>query len=108
MKKFLAFIAVIIVIYSVYIDLNFGTIPFTSQASAKIEKTTPLEKQATFKTTKVKPGETVLSIIEKINTSPLSISIERMVKDFEQLNNGMKPEEIQIGQVYKFPIYDNQ
>ncbi|MFK4997661.1 LysM peptidoglycan-binding domain-containing protein [Bacillus sp. N9] len=55
---------------------------------------------------KVKQGDTVLSIMEALSEQPLSVSIEQTVDDFIELNDGMKPDQIQIGQVYKFPLYD--
>ncbi|MGE8206231.1 hypothetical protein ACQKP0_17025 [Heyndrickxia sp. NPDC080065] len=107
MKKFLAFIAVIIVLYSVYIDINFGTIPSISHASEVKEKVKKQKVSVPYKTQKIKPGNTVLSIVESINKSPLKVSIDRVITDFKKLNNDIKPEEIQIGQIYKFPIYVN-
>ncbi|GIN85470.1 hypothetical protein J6TS2_18560 [Heyndrickxia sporothermodurans] len=106
MKKFLAFVTVIIVVYSVYIDLSFGTIPVITHASENMDKTVKIKKTTPFLNRKVKPGDTVLSIVENVNPSSTSISIEKIVKDFTKLNNGLKPEEIQIGQNYKFPIYE--
>ncbi|QQZ11471.1 hypothetical protein I5776_08135 [Heyndrickxia vini] len=105
LKKFLAFVAVIIIIYSVYIDINFGTIPAVSQVTVKSEKNVTIEKPAPYVNKKVIPGDTVLSIVEKINKSPLSIPIKQVIIDFKKFNHNITPEEIQIGQVYKFPIY---
>lgn len=106
MKKFLAFVTVIIVVYSVYIDLNFGTIPVITHASENMDKTVKIKNKSPYLNRKVKPGDTVLSIVENANPTSTSISIEKIVKDFTKLNNGLKPEEIQIGQNYKFPIYE--
>ncbi|MCI1593598.1 LysM peptidoglycan-binding domain-containing protein [Heyndrickxia oleronia] len=107
MKKILAFVAVIIVIYSIYIDLNFGTIPAISHASEVKENTKPstAKKPFSYKEIIIKPGDTVLSVVEEVNKIPLSVSIDKVINDFIQLNNGIKPEEIQIGQIYKIPLY---
>jgi hypothetical protein len=107
LKKILAFVAVIIVIYSIYIDLNFGTIPAISHASEVKENTKPstAKKSSSYKEIIIKPGDTVLSVVEGVNKIPLSVSIDKVINDFIQLNNGIQPEEIQIGQIYKIPLY---
>ncbi len=47
----------------------------------------------------------MLSILEARQQGALPVAIEQVVKDFERLNNGVKPEQIQIGESYNFPIY---
>ncbi len=106
MKKFVALVVAIIVLYSVYYDLKIGTIPSVTHASEvktpsknTTKPTTPYEKKI------VQPGDTVLTIVEQLQKGSLSVSMDKVITDFQKLNNGIKPEEIQIGQEYKFPIY---
>ncbi|WP_062104675.1 hypothetical protein [Bacillus niameyensis] len=104
MKRLIISIVSLVVIYSVYHDLTAGTIP----ASSAIVQTN-LEEQKTaldpFIELEIASGDTVISIMEERLAGPLPIPISQLVKDFERLNNGTKPEQIQIGKSYKFPIY---
>ncbi|KHD84832.1 hypothetical protein [Heyndrickxia ginsengihumi] len=108
MKKFLAFISAIIILYSVYYDMRVGTIPAASYPSQQtIENNNQTTTSQQVATVQVDPGDTVISIVEKLSsTSNGTISIEKISKDFSKLNNGIKPTDIQIGQIYKFPIYN--
>jgi hypothetical protein len=53
----------------------------------------------------VKAGDTVLTIAEKITNKPIPVSITQLIEDFQALNEGTTPEKIQIGKIYKFPVY---
>ncbi|KQL53530.1 hypothetical protein AN964_08495 [Heyndrickxia shackletonii] len=106
MKKFVALIVAIIVLYSVYYDLKIGTIPAATHASeVKTPQETTAKPTVPFQLKEVEPGETVLTIVEQLEKGPLSVPINKVIHDFQKLNNGIKPEEIQIGQEYKFPVY---
>ncbi|MGV3464829.1 MAG: hypothetical protein ACO1OT_05990 [Heyndrickxia sp.] len=106
MKKFVALVAAIIVLYSVYYDIKIGTIPAVSHAS-EVKKTPQKTTKPTtpYQLKMVQPGDTVLTVVEQLQKGTLSVSIEQVIHDFQKLNNGIKPEEIQIGQEYKFPVY---
>lgn len=103
MKKFLGLCLAALVIYTMYYDLHFGTLPqspkaHASQSSVKQEKTMP------SKEVDVQPGATVLSIVEHLNRKP-SVPIKQIVSDFEKLNPGVQANNITIGKTYNFPIY---
>ncbi|WP_160721721.1 hypothetical protein [Bacillus sp. USDA818B3_A] len=112
MKKLLGFVLALIVIYVIYYDLTTGTLPTSppQQADAKAEDTqasAPVDTDTGIPSfdAKVKPGETVISIVEhKINKS-LPVSIPELIEDFQTLNKGKSPEKIQIGSTYHFPDY---
>lgn len=108
MKKLLILLISVIVIYCVYYDLRTGTLPISTIASASENKTKSDKVEEKNNTTHievtVKPGDTVLSILEKNQKGDLPVSITTVVKDFKELNN-VEPEKIQIGKKYKFPIY---
>ncbi|MED1205123.1 LysM peptidoglycan-binding domain-containing protein [Heyndrickxia acidicola] len=111
MKKLIGLIAVLIVLYSVYFDLKFGTIPNATVASAAnkpdVNQTQPkpASQKSNFKIIEVKPGDTVLSIAAKLEKNNSKIEVAKVIKDFTKLNPGIQPKDIQIGQIYRFPIY---
>ena len=96
-KKLLIFLGCCIVIYSVYYDLTYGTLPKATPAA--VDKT-----NETYYNIKVEPGDTVISLIEE-KEGTLPVPIEQIIKDFRTLNNGLSPEEIKIGQTYKLKNY---
>ncbi len=107
MKKLFGFILAILVIYVIYYDLTVGTLP-SSHVSIKTNTESAAAKPNTsipsFEA-KVKPGETVMSIVEHHIDKELPVSITELIKDFEKLNPGQSPERIQIGSTYLFPEY---
>ncbi|MEI5905828.1 hypothetical protein WAK64_01945 [Bacillus spongiae] len=107
MKGLAIFIIILVVVYSIYFDLRYGTL----QADDK-QKDNPTTAQAVssnpslnFFKKKIQPGDTVLSIIEEEMNSTIPVPIEQVIADFRYLNNGVAPEKIQLGKVYLIPIY---
>ena len=97
MKKIVMFIIICIVAYSIYFDISVGTLPaYSSENMDKPDKN--------YYNIKVEPGDTVLSLIEK-KEGTLPVPIEQIIDDFSELNKGIKPEEIKIGQTYRFKNY---
>ncbi|KMJ60148.1 hypothetical protein AB685_04765 [Bacillus sp. LL01] len=107
---------IFITIYSIYYDLSAGTIPEPATPATAVVPTTDHTETETetfnqsssdkmYIEVEVKAGDTVLTIAEKIANKPIPVSITQLVVDFEQMNEGMKPEKIQIGKTYKFPVY---
>jgi len=101
MKKLASWIIGFFVIYSIFTDLTVGTLPDRHI----INSTETINSQA-YEEVVIKPGDTVLGLIEK-RGYPDNISITEMIEDFMQLNNGIAPERIQPGETYKIPIYNN-
>lgn len=52
----------------------------------------------------VQPGDTMLSLTEKINGNR-TIDIEQLVKDFKTLNPEIDNTALSVGQYYNFPLY---
>ncbi|PLS01777.1 hypothetical protein [Neobacillus cucumis] len=108
MKKLFGFLLAILVIYVIYYDLTVGTLPTSSpqQVDAKVEKSAPPAKTGipSFDA-EVKPGDTVISIVEHRINKSLPVSIQDLIEDFQALNSGRTPEKIQIGSTYHFPDY---
>ena len=107
MKSVAAIIIIFIVAYSIYYDLTIGTLPHGAAASSQVEEAQMnlSEPSDPYTLIEVNPGDTVISILEKLQQGHVPVSIDQLVKDFEELNNGTKPEQIHIGKSYKFPIY---
>jgi hypothetical protein len=105
MKKMAGVLLSILVIYVIYFDLNRGTLPAGQSQSMEASTIPSAESDAVFFEKKVNPGETVLSIIELNLDGPIPVSIDQVVSDFSELNNGLRPEEIKSGKTYKFPKY---
>lgn len=122
MKKLFILLITLLVFYTVYYDFNKGTLnafkPMQENTSipsvikeeneTKNQDNTLKEQEnhsPTFKEVKVEPGSTVLSITEQLHDAPLPVSIQQLIHDFQLLNSGIKPEKIQIGKIYKFPVY---
>ena len=97
MKKIVMFIIICIVAYSIYFDISVGTLP--AYSSENMDKT-----NKNYYNIKVEPGDTVLSLIEK-KEGTLPVPIEQIIEDFSTLNKGIKPEDIKIGQTYRFKNY---
>lgn len=109
MKQLVAFLLFILIAYAIYIDLTVGTIPNTHSAKVEAEPASAIVKPTetsipVFEAT-VKPGDTVISIVEHHIKKPLPVSINDLIDDFLKLNPGKDPEKIQIGTTYLFPDY---
>jgi mRNA degradation ribonuclease J1/J2 len=107
---------ILITIYSIYYDLSAGTIPEqatpatavvppTTGSESEAETSPPLTSENMYIEVEVKAGDTVLTIAERITNKPIPVSITQLVEDFAHMNEGITPEKIQIGKIYKFPVY---
>ncbi|OIJ22164.1 hypothetical protein BKP45_05680 [Anaerobacillus alkalidiazotrophicus] len=115
MKKLIAPILLLITIYSIYYDLNIGTLPANTIVAA--ESTTTVNHSSNISVEKienipsesivVEPGYTVLSIVEELHIGPVNASIQQIINDFETLNPNTNASNIKIGDAYLFPIYPN-
>ncbi|RLQ98211.1 hypothetical protein [Falsibacillus albus] len=109
MKKIIALFAVIILVYSVYYDINVGTLPTVSYASSSNPKNQdaapPEDAGKKYEEVQVSSGQTVLTVVEKLHNGPIPVPIDQVIQDFSKLNKGIKPEAIQSGKTYKFPVY---
>ncbi len=99
MLRFVLFCVCIIAVYAIYVDVTKGTLPLRNSAKA-----TPISEKMVFYTKEIKPGDTVLSIVEHTEDG-LPAPIGDIVSDFEALNNGLTPEKILIGKTYNIPDY---
>ncbi|MFE8703177.1 hypothetical protein ACFYKX_21595 [Cytobacillus sp. FJAT-54145] len=110
MKRLAGLIMLVLIIYSIYYDLSHGTLPAMSEqkeevVSEVVENEIVEDTKIVFFEKVVGKGDTVLSIVEESLDSSIPVSIQQVVQDFEELNKGLKPEQIQYGKTYKFPDY---
>lgn len=107
MKKLLGLLLTIIVLYAIYFDLTTGTLPHSDsqKAEAMVETTEQKNSSTPYFEAKVEPGETVITIVEHQLKKPLPVSITKLVRDFDTLNNGQNADRIQVGRTYRFPDY---
>lgn len=130
MKKLLLTFLFLFSIYVIYYDLSAGVLSkptsivlLQDKEDKQIEKsTTKVVKEEKddqqqknintgnkedlyYQEVKVAAGQTVLSIVEQIQGGAIPVSISQLITDFQILNPKTEPEMIQIGKVYKFPVY---
>jgi hypothetical protein len=107
LKRIIGALITVLIIYVIYYDLTEGTLPMEKRTDESVSVSSPLTDGLPYVEEEVKPGDTVLSIVERNGKNPLPTSISKVIADFEKLNDGKKPEDIQIGKQYKFPIYND-
>lgn len=101
MRRIFLFCFILISIYAVYHDLTKGSLPLTK---APKNETKDVFQDTSFYLQQIQPGDTVIGIIEK-NEQSMPTSIEQIILDFKNLNDGLEPEKIKIGSTYKFKRY---
>lgn len=106
MKKLMAIIISMLIVYIIYYDLRVGTLPLVQEETkeAHAESVDNLITK-TYVEMVVNPGDTVISIIEKNENTAIKVPIAQIIEDFKSLNQNISPEKIQIGKTYKFPTY---
>jgi LysM repeat protein len=107
MKKLFGVLFAALVIYIIYFDLTVGTLPTAATKQVDRNAVTvakPKTEIPSFEA-KVKPGETLISIVEHYLGKSLPVSINDLIEDFQQLNPGISAEKMKIGATYHFPDY---
>ena len=107
MKRLALFLLSVLVIYVIYFVLTKGTLPLPAIEEPVIEAMAKNETSMPYFEKKVSSGDTVLSLVENNINGPLTVSISKVISDFKVLNNGLSPEKIKSGYLYKFPDYRN-
>ncbi|MFP7169719.1 LysM domain-containing protein [Terribacillus sp. 7520-G] len=98
---------------SIWKDLTIGSpIPAVpKQAETKTEEPGADENQGTHQETfqpvllQVKQGDTLLSVANELNNNDLRVTMEQVIRDFEELNPGKDPYALDAGSAYYFPHY---
>lgn len=109
MKKLAAFIAILIVLVAIYNDITLGTLPAASEQKTETDNQMTIsetaEDEIPYFEHAVKPGDTMLSVLDSKAKLPLDIPIAKAIADFKELNDGVEPQKIKFGKTYKFPDY---
>ncbi|MBM7569649.1 hypothetical protein [Aquibacillus albus] len=129
LKKIFLTILTLLFIISIFKDLTVGTViqpinqvpldPSEKQEEQSNEENHPEVTSSSKKDQNVymetdryqviqqttKPGDTVLSIIDSLNQNISSVQMEQIIHDFEQLNPGVNPHQIEPNSSYFFPVY---
>ena len=100
MKKLSGIILFCLLLFAVYIDLTKGTLP----SRFIQEETSVTDHEIPYIETRTNPGDTLLSLIEQQGGFPDNVPVDTMVRDFIYLN-GIKPEKMVPGEIYKIPVY---
>jgi hypothetical protein len=104
MKRLVGVLITVLILYCIYYDLSYGTLPSVKTEQQPEIETMVTEDMAYFEKT-VENGDTVLTIIEHQLGQSLPVPISEVVTDFQKLNNDLPPQQIQLGKKYKFPDY---
>lgn len=105
-------ILLLIIILGIRHDLTGGTL--TEDESAHLapppsHNQEPVTNTATIdephQEVIIEPGQTVLSIVERLHGGQVDISIDQILIDFKRLNIEVNPNALQIGKSYRFPLY---
>ncbi|WP_054710934.1 hypothetical protein [Bacillus sp. JCM 19041] len=111
MKRIVYLIIVVIVILGIYHDLSGGTlsddptVPTRSTTNTSQPKEIPEPKSPMYQEVIIEPGQTVLSIVEHLHEGQINESIDTIINDFTKLNEEVNPNALQVGQMYRFPLY---
>jgi hypothetical protein len=103
LKRLTVFIIICGIAYSCYFDWKIGTLPAAASNQVnKVEENNNIQHVEVI----VLNGETVLSIVEKVNNgNNIPSSMSKIIEDFETLNPNVKAHVIKAGIKYLFPIY---
>lgn len=107
-KRLFFYLIIFLFIASLYRDLTIGTPPFNDSKLEQIQQIYPedqKEDKLSAVQVRVQPGDTVLSIIEKINHQLPELDIEQMMIDFKTMNPNIDPYHLQTDSIYYFPVY---
>ncbi|RYL90422.1 LysM domain-containing protein [Sporolactobacillus sp. Y61] len=104
MRRRIFTILFLIACWTSYTDLTSGSLPGGQQVRENAGSTR--QTAIPYKNIMVTPGDTLLSVIERVNQSVPDIS--QVMQDFTRLNPSVDPNHLQIGRTYAFPVYDQK
>jgi hypothetical protein len=104
MKRLVGVLVTVLILYSIYYDLRYGTLPAAIHEQKPEVETIDTGEMPYFEKT-IENGDTVLTIIENQLGQSLPVPISVVVTDFKKLNQDLPPQQIQPGKTYKFPNY---
>ncbi|WP_047986305.1 hypothetical protein [Ornithinibacillus californiensis] len=108
MKKLIVNIFIILFLISIYKDLYSGTDlsnPYKEKTTNEV--TSSPDSEYDVVKIKIVPGDTVISIIERLNPTLNNFNIDEIITDFSTLNPNTEPNNLQNNRFYFFPKYTN-
>lgn len=107
MRKTIITIVIILFFISIYKDLTIGT-PISTNINQKKDNSVTAVNNNSFDIVKIKinPGDTVITVIERLNPELNSFDIELLLKDFSELNPNADPNALMVNRYYFFPKYN--
>ncbi|MFS0672827.1 hypothetical protein [Ornithinibacillus sp. 179-J 7C1 HS] len=107
MKKLILYIFIILLLISIYKDLNVGTNTYTSNNTGENESNS-MSTNSRFDVIKVKieSGDTVLTVIEQLNPNMENYNTGDILADFYSLNPNVDPNKLKQNHFYFFPKYE--
>lgn len=96
----------ILLIFGVFYDLKFGTLPQDVAATEDVSEQVTTQEAASDGTYVyyIQSGDSVISIVEE-HEGGLPISVETVIYDFINLNGGADPSALVVGDSYIFKDY---
>ncbi|KIL46007.1 hypothetical protein [Jeotgalibacillus campisalis] len=95
MKKLIIGLFIVLILFIGYTDFTKGTI--NHELLHENDSTSSIEAEA-------KPGDTLISMMERHDILPVNFNIDQLSQDFTQLNQGLPPQKIVAGQYYSLPV----
>jgi hypothetical protein len=108
MKKLIVNIFIILFLISIYKDLYTGTdlsTPYEEEVTNNNDAISSSDSKYDAIKIKIGPGDTVITIIEKLNPTVDNFNIDQIVADFLTLNPNADPNKLQNNRFYFFPKY---
>lgn len=100
-KKVMLFIVIILLLLSIYHDLQKGIVIYDEP------KTTVINEQPMIVVKKrAKPGDTILSLIETVNHDTLEhLDVQQLISDFKNINPQLMSNDLEVDELYFVPVY---
>lgn len=107
LKRLCVYLCIFLLCISIYKDITEGT--STNQDSKEKRIKVSENINTSIVKTKIKPGDTVLSITEQLNNfSNNPIDIPQILADFKQYNPNTNPSHLHVNEYYYFLKYDDK
>ncbi|WP_217586721.1 hypothetical protein [Lentibacillus saliphilus] len=101
-KRMTVYVFLYLLVTSVYHDITTGTGFEQNTTEPSSPSSSTIDDQSVVKV-KIRPGDTVLSIMEQIHSDSNKIEIDTIIEDFRKLNPKADPYHLKVGNVYYFP-----
>lgn len=106
-KRTFIYVIIILLCISIYNDLTLGNVVLENKSNRIQQPSADIT--FTVLQVKVEPGETVLSIVERINNNRNleKMDLTQILTDFTIINPSIDPHNLEPRTYYYFPLYDN-